>query len=206
MSYLMFSNLLMFLPCYVIFRTGNGLPGVPLAITHPHSAFTLVESSSKKANIVQQIVQSLDLQNVTVINARVETLKDKFDFIVGRAVAPLPVHIKNIFRLCKKRSNIDKPNGRYDNSKHYGPGLLYIKGGEFHEELGQAGVRRFNIIDMSELTHHVLCDSDKKVTMLYISATISHKLKLANLSMRCCRFYTSRRKSSMIPIGGKLMM
>jgi 16S rRNA (guanine527-N7)-methyltransferase len=154
-------------PCCSVLthRTGNGLPGIPLAITHPYNDFTLVESSEKKAKIVQQMVTALGLRNVTVINARAETLKDKFDFIVGRAVAPLPVYVKNIFRLCKKRSNVAMPNGRQGNSKHFGPGLLYIKGGDFDDELGLAGVRRFNVFNIRDLSHHVLNDSEKKVNV-----------------------------------------
>lgn len=150
---------------YLLFSTGNGLPGIPLAITHPHCDFTLVESNEKRAKIVQQMVSSLGLTNVTVINARVETLQNKFDFIVGRAVSPLPVYVKNIFRLCRKRpSASDMPNGRQGNEKAYGPGLFYIKGGDFEDEIRLAGVRRFSQCHISDLTHHVLSNSDKKVT------------------------------------------
>jgi 16S rRNA (guanine527-N7)-methyltransferase len=146
-------------------RTGNGLPGIPLAIAHPHSEFSLVESSEKKAKVVQQIVEALHLPNVTVINTRAEQLPDKFDFVVGRAVAPLPVFLKNVFRLCKKKSSDleQAANGRQGNAKTFGPGLFYIKGGDFEEELGQAGVRKFRQYQMRDLSHHALNDSDKKV-------------------------------------------
>lgn len=149
--------------CIVLFRTGNGLPGIPLAIAHPGSQFSLVESSEKKAKVVRQMVEALKLPNVKVINARVETLEEKFDFIVGRAVAPLPEFLKNVFRLCKKKQSVVQANGRQGNSKSFGPGLFYIKGGDFEEELGLAGVRRFNEYNLSDLSHHALTDSDKKV-------------------------------------------
>lgn len=71
--------------------TGGGLPGIPLAITFPDYHFTLLDSAGKKTRFLHQIVQSLALENVTVINDRVEavSLNDKVDGIISRAFASL---------------------------------------------------------------------------------------------------------------------
>lgn len=68
---------------------GGGFPVVPLAILYPDVEFTAVDSIGKKIKVVQAVVESLGLENVTTHNCRVETLGDKWDWVISRAVAPL---------------------------------------------------------------------------------------------------------------------
>ena len=88
--------------------SGGGFPGIPLAIMKPKWKFTLCESIKKKANFLEYLVKELNLTNVEIINARVETLhatslhKNKFDFVTARAVAKLDVLIKHSLPLLKK--------------------------------------------------------------------------------------------------------
>ena len=64
--------------------TGGGFPGLPLAIICPMANFTLLDSSSKKMMVVNDIVNSLELKNVKVINSRAELYRiEKYDFILG---------------------------------------------------------------------------------------------------------------------------
>ena len=49
--------------------TGGGFPGIPLAILFPESKFTLVDSIGKKIKVVEEVVEGLQLQNVTPIIA-----------------------------------------------------------------------------------------------------------------------------------------
>ena len=64
--------------------TGGGFPGLPLAIINPTASFTLLDSNRKKMMVVQDIVNSLDLNNVKVITSRAELYTtEKFDFILG---------------------------------------------------------------------------------------------------------------------------
>ena len=70
--------------------TGGGFPGIPLAILMPDVEFYLVDSIGKKIKVVQEIAQALDLKNVVAEQKRVELIKDKFDFIVSRAVTAFP--------------------------------------------------------------------------------------------------------------------
>jgi 16S rRNA (guanine527-N7)-methyltransferase len=100
--------------------TGGGLPGIPLAITHPHSHFTLVDSIGKKINATQDMVTQLQLNNVQVIHSRVEHIKGTYDIITGRAVTPL----SDFYSLT---SHLLSPTGKY----------IWLKGGDLHNEIFQ---------------------------------------------------------------------
>lgn len=106
--------------------TGGGFPGIPLAIVFPRVHFHLVDSTGKKINAVEMIARQLDLQNVTTENNRVESVKQKFNFIVSRAVAPLPEIIKWTGSKLKPKE--------LDGVK---PGIIYLKGGDITKELSQ---------------------------------------------------------------------
>src|SRR6478672_9952046 len=70
--------------------TGGGFPGIPLAIFFPDVNFRLVDSIAKKLKVVDAVVTSIGLTNVTTQHSRAEEIRDrKFDFVVSRAVAPL---------------------------------------------------------------------------------------------------------------------
>lgn len=69
--------------------TGGGFPGIPLAIYYPQNQFVLCDSVGKKIKVAGAVAESLKLDNVQCVNARVETLDGQFDWVVSRAVAPL---------------------------------------------------------------------------------------------------------------------
>ena len=69
--------------------TGGGFPGIPLAIMFPGTRFVLCDSIKKKTIVAQDVALQLGLNNVTVTNARAETLPGKFHYVVSRAVASL---------------------------------------------------------------------------------------------------------------------
>lgn len=104
--------------------TGGGFPGIPLAILHPETNFTLVDSIGKKIKVVDEVVQALGLKNVRTVNARVETIDQQFDFIVSRAVAAMPTFVHWVKGKIAKNSNHELKNG-----------ILYLKGGDLSEEL-----------------------------------------------------------------------
>lgn len=96
--------------------TGGGFPGIPLAILFPETGFTLCDSVGKKTIVAEAVASSLALDNVKVVNARAETLDETFDFVVSRAVTALD----NFYPWAA---------GKYRKS------ILYLKGGDFSEEL-----------------------------------------------------------------------
>lgn len=83
--------------------TGAGLPGIPLAITCPEREFVLLDSSSKKLRFVQQTLGILNLDNITLVNARVEDYQpdELFDTIICRAFSDLPDYYRHASRLCR---------------------------------------------------------------------------------------------------------
>ena len=70
--------------------TGAGLPGLPLAITEPERAFTLIESRSKRVRFLRQVIVELGLRNAVVAHGRAEHLRPERPFatVLARAVAP----------------------------------------------------------------------------------------------------------------------
>lgn len=69
--------------------TGGGFPGIPLAILMPDVQFHLIDSIGKKIRVCNEIVQTLELTNVTTEWTRVEKLHARYDVVVSRAVAPI---------------------------------------------------------------------------------------------------------------------
>lgn len=104
--------------------TGGGFPGIPLAIMFPETDFYLVDSIGKKIKVVQEVASALGLKNVKAEQIRAEELKMQFDFVVSRAVTAFPDFVKLIKNKLKKEAQNEIPNG-----------LLYLKGGDFEEEI-----------------------------------------------------------------------
>jgi len=103
--------------------TGGGFPGIPLAILFPETSFLLIDSTGKKIKVVQAIIDSIGLTNVKTKHCRIEDEKATFDFIVSRAVMPLPDLVKLVRKNIRKEQKNAIPNG-----------LICLKGGELHKE------------------------------------------------------------------------
>ena len=104
--------------------TGGGFPGIPLAILFPDVHFHLVDSIGKKIKVVEAVTIGLNLSNVTFEQIRAEQLKDKYDFIVSRAVTSLPEFISWVRGKISKKHMHKIKNG-----------IFYLKGGDLEEEL-----------------------------------------------------------------------
>ena len=104
--------------------TGGGFPGIPLAIMFPEVQFHLVDSIGKKIKVCDEVRNALGLTNVTTEWTRGENLKDKYDFVVSRAVMPLTDLVKLIRKNVSRTSQNAMPNG-----------LICLKGGELQHEV-----------------------------------------------------------------------
>ena len=104
--------------------TGGGFPGIPLAILFPEVQFHLVDSIGKKIRVCNEVITALGLTNVTTQHARAEEVKQRFDFIVSRAVMPLADLVKLSRKLISKQHQNALPNG-----------LIALKGGELEHEI-----------------------------------------------------------------------
>ena len=71
--------------------TGAGLPGIPLAIYFPDTQFVLLDSNGKKTRFLEQVKSHLDLNNIEIVQDRVESFQPRalFDGVISRAFADL---------------------------------------------------------------------------------------------------------------------
>jgi len=91
--------------------TGGGFPGIPLAIMFPETNFMLVDSIAKKIKVAGEVALALELDNVRVRAERAENIKEKFDFVVTRAVATADKLIAWSKHLISTKSQHALPNG-----------------------------------------------------------------------------------------------
>ena len=105
------------------FGTGGGFPGVPLAILLPECRFTLIDGTGKKIRVAQEVSQAIGLQNCTPLHRRGEEEKGKYDFVVSRAVMPLP----DLVNICRKNISKEQHNALPN-------GIICLKGGNLQEE------------------------------------------------------------------------
>ena len=103
--------------------TGGGFPGVPLAILFPECQFMLIDGTGKKIRVAQEVCQAIGLKNCTPVQLRAEEEKGKYDFVVSRAVMPLP----DLVRLVKKNISKEQHNALPN-------GIICLKGGDLQEE------------------------------------------------------------------------
>ena len=106
--------------------TGGGFPGIPLAILFPETEFYLVDSIGKKITVVKEVAAALNLTNVRAEQIRAEQVKQKFDFVVSRAVTRMKEFYGWVRNSVKSKSLHKLDNG-----------ILYLKGGDLDEELNE---------------------------------------------------------------------
>ncbi|MBS5898406.1 MAG: 16S rRNA (guanine(527)-N(7))-methyltransferase RsmG [Prevotella histicola] len=106
------------------FGTGGGFPGIPLAIFFPEANFKLIDGTGKKVRVAQEVANAIGLENVLPAHLRGEEEKGKFDFIVSRAVMPLP----DLIKIVKKNIACDQHNVLPN-------GVIALKGGNLEGEL-----------------------------------------------------------------------
>lgn len=110
--------------------TGGGFPGIPLSILFPECHFHLIDSVGKKIKVVQEISKALNLINITSEQIRAENIKNKYDFIVSRAVTAFPEFYSWVETKINKNSTNELKNG-----------ILYLKGGDLEDELKEFNLK-----------------------------------------------------------------
>lgn len=106
------------------FGCGGGFPGIPLAIMFPECQFKLIDGTGKKITVATEVAKAIGLKNVNAVHLRGEDEHGKYDYIVSRAVMPLPdlakIVKKNVAKKCRNA---------------YGNGIICLKGGNLEGEL-----------------------------------------------------------------------
>jgi len=131
--------------------TGGGFPGIPLAIMLPDVHFTLTDSIGKKIKVVEEISSAIGLNNVKAIHIRSEQVKQKFDFVVSRAVADLSELLRWSEGKMKKKQINAMPNG-----------LICLKGGDLTNELS-VNRKSVEAYDLSTWFHESFFESKKLI-------------------------------------------
>ena len=104
--------------------TGGGFPGIPLAILFPEVQFHLLDSIGKKIKVAQAVADALRLSNVRTSHKNVIEEKEKYDFVVSRAV----MQMGDLVRLVRKNVHHDQRNSLPN-------GLICLKGGDIQQEM-----------------------------------------------------------------------
>lgn len=108
------------------FGCGGGLPGIPLAAMFPDCHFLLIDRIGKKLRVASSIAEETGLTNVTFQHGDIAECKEKFDFVVSRAVMNLP----DLIKLCRKNiSGVQK--------NHLPNGVITLKGGDLDSEMAE---------------------------------------------------------------------
>ena len=131
--------------------TGGGFPGIPLAILFPETKFHLVDSIGKKIRVATEVANSIGLKNVTFRHCRAEEEKQKFDYVVSRAVMPLMDLLKIIRKNIATEQRNALPNG-----------LICLKGGELEKEVMPVK-HKVDFFDLKDVFEEPFFDTKKVV-------------------------------------------
>jgi 16S rRNA (guanine527-N7)-methyltransferase len=104
--------------------TGGGFPAIPLAMMFPETHFHLVDRIGKKLRVAEDVARQAGIANVTLQHGDIKEVKGTFDFVVSRAVMPLPDMVPLVRRLVDRQQRNAIPNG-----------LICLKGGDLDDEL-----------------------------------------------------------------------
>ncbi len=131
--------------------SGGGFPGIPLAILFPTCTFHLVDSIGKKIKVVQEVANSIGLENLTAEHQRAEKVKGQFGFIVSRAVA----RTKILFQWTHQKIH-------QKNSNEFENGFLLLKGGDLSEEMKEFG-RPYKEYELSKVFEENFFETKKLI-------------------------------------------
>ena len=136
------------------FGTGGGFPGIPLAILFPDCTFKLIDGTGKKIRVATEVAQAIGLKNCYPAHLRGEEEKGLYDFVVSRAVMPLPDLMKIVKKnITRKEQKNALPNG-----------VIVLKGGDVQVET--APFRK--IVEVSDISSWFQEEWFKQKYVIYV--------------------------------------
>lgn len=133
------------------FGCGGGLPGLPLAILFPECNFLLIDRTAKKLRVAKEIAEAAGITNVKFMHGDVGECKEKFDFVVSRAVMPQADLMKIAGKNISSQQRNALPNG-----------IITLKGGDLHDELRH--LKNFSeVVPVSDYFEEPFFDTKKVV-------------------------------------------
>ncbi len=135
------------------FGTGGGFPGIPLAIAFPDCHFTMIDGTGKKIRVAQEVANAIGLKNTEIVHRRGEEEKGQYQFVVSRAVMPLPDLMKIVRKNIGGKQQNSLPNG-----------VIVLKGGNIENE-----IRPFkHLIDTLEISSFFEEEWFKEKNIIYL--------------------------------------
>lgn len=154
--------------------SGGGFPGIPLAMMFPNAHFTLMEPIHKKAAFLKAAVNLLKLKNVDVVVARAEESKDKekYDAVISRALADLPIYLELVTHLVK-----------------VGGHVIALKGSKGYDELNRSinAMRSLDLKLVKKQEESLPKTNDKRINLIFAKCSKTKK--------RYPRLYAEIKKS-----------
>ncbi len=134
--------------------TGGGFPGIPLAIIFPDVNFFLSDSIVKKIKVVNEVSKEIGLTNIKAEAIRAEQIKEKFDFVISRAVTAFP----KFMTFCNGKFKTKDINAISN-------GIIYLKGGDFLNEL--QAYKKAEVYDISQYFEEEFFETKKIIYLPY---------------------------------------
>jgi len=134
------------------FGSGAGFPGIVLKIAFPHLKIFLIESNGKKCRFLLQVIKKLALADIQVVNQRVEDcqLKEKFQVVTARAVAPLPI-------LLEIGAPLTEVGGK----------LIFYKA-NISREINTTAAKKLRLTEKEQKTYHLPITTEPRTLILYL--------------------------------------
>lgn len=135
------------------FGTGGGFPGVPLSIMFPECSFKLIDGTGKKIKVATEVANAIGLKNCQPVHLRGEEEKGLYDFVVSRAVMPLPDLMKIVRKNISKKQQNALPNG-----------VICLKGGDIQNETNSYK----KIVDITDISTWFKEPWFKEKSLIYV--------------------------------------
>ena len=169
--------------------TGGGLPGLPLKIARPDLLFTLLDSTQKKINVVNDIIAALGLRGINAVWGRAEELgktkehNHRYDVVVARAVASLKDLVRWSEPFLKTGGTTTSltaaTTGDQTRRRIGKPTLIALKGGDLNGEIEQIQklpqVKTITVLDLTLKGSSQFDGSEKKIVLVEITGTPKQK-------------------------------